>query len=305
MRGFQKTQKEFIDEATEKHGAFYSYDKTVYVRSKDKLIVTCPIHGDFSILANNHVSGKGCKHCAIASVSASKTLGREVFIDRARIKHGDRYDYSVSQISTMKSPTNIICQKHGKFTIIPANHLTGEGCTKCSLESRRKSQMKTLKTFLQDCIKVHGTKYDYRLITEYNGAKSKIDIICGLHGVFSQTADHHYNGTDCPQCKPGGYNNKSAGTFYVLMSGDITKVGITNKPTKTRAEYINSKSKLGFEVIAEMYSKDGTKPQQIEKLALRWLRENYSCIDAEFNGSTECFLDVDMERLMNLIETFL
>ena len=47
---------------------------------------------------------------------------------------------------------------------------------------------------------IHAGRYDYS-ITVYKHSKKLIDIICPIHGVFSQTAsDHLYHGNGCPQC---------------------------------------------------------------------------------------------------------
>lgn len=301
MRGIQKTQQEFIDEVSEKHNNFYTYTKTDYVRSIDKIIVTCPSHGDFHVLANNHVRGKGCKLCAIKNNSLKRILGNEVFLARAFAKHGDRYSYPECEVSTLKCTVTVICPSHGEFITTPYGHLHGVGCPECAKDLRSTSQVHSLDMFLEKARTVHGQTYDYSLITTYDGAKSKVRIICKEHGEFSQFAANHYSGADCPVCKPGGYNNKLSGSFYVLLDKNILKVGITNKFVQTRADYINTKSKLQFGVVVKMYSKDGILPQQVERVALQWLRENYSSIDAEFNGSTECFLDVDLDDLMKLV----
>jgi hypothetical protein len=55
--------KEFIRMAKTIHGNNYDYSKTIYTRSKDSLIITCPIHGDFIQRASNHLSGSGCPKC--------------------------------------------------------------------------------------------------------------------------------------------------------------------------------------------------------------------------------------------------
>jgi len=46
----------------------------------------------------------------------------------------------------------------------------------------------------------HGNRYDYSL-TEYNGYNDKIIIICKIHGEFSQQANNHISGQNCPLCK--------------------------------------------------------------------------------------------------------
>lgn len=61
-----------IKKAKQVHGNKYTYDKFVYRNAKEKSIVTCLKHGDFSVNANNLHNGKGCPDC-----------GREQFI-----KHG-------------------------------------------------------------------------------------------------------------------------------------------------------------------------------------------------------------------------
>lgn len=60
----QYTTKEFIDKASNVHDNFYTYDKTAYSTSHRKLIVTCPVHGDFEQLPYIHLQGHGCPSCA-------------------------------------------------------------------------------------------------------------------------------------------------------------------------------------------------------------------------------------------------
>lgn len=53
----------FITKAIEVHGDRYLYHNTNYVTAKEKLIITCPLHGDFEQLASGHLSGYGCSKC--------------------------------------------------------------------------------------------------------------------------------------------------------------------------------------------------------------------------------------------------
>lgn len=64
-RGKQRwTVDSFVKAAIEIHGDLYTYDKSVYVNTSTKLIITCPKHGDFLQTPNSHVSqGQGCKKC--------------------------------------------------------------------------------------------------------------------------------------------------------------------------------------------------------------------------------------------------
>lgn len=60
-----KTLETFIKESKIKHNNFYSYTKTVYENSNVKVIITCPIHGDFKQIPASHLLGCGCKFCAL------------------------------------------------------------------------------------------------------------------------------------------------------------------------------------------------------------------------------------------------
>ena len=56
--------KNWIKKAIEKHGNKYNYDKTEYIHSEEKVIITCPNHGDFKQQAYKHIQGNGCPNCA-------------------------------------------------------------------------------------------------------------------------------------------------------------------------------------------------------------------------------------------------
>ena len=59
------TTEEFIEKVKSIHGDKYDYSKSEYVKSQVKLTITCPLHGDWSVKPNNHLSGKGCPKCGV------------------------------------------------------------------------------------------------------------------------------------------------------------------------------------------------------------------------------------------------
>jgi len=79
--GMRKTQKEFLDKAKKLHNNFYSYEKTNYFDTRDKIIITCPIHGDFKQQAGGHLQGFGCVRCASKGKGG---FNREAFIKTAK-----------------------------------------------------------------------------------------------------------------------------------------------------------------------------------------------------------------------------
>ncbi|MCK9415471.1 hypothetical protein M0Q97_02285 [Candidatus Dojkabacteria bacterium] len=59
-----KFGNDFFTNAKILHQNKYSYEKSIYIDSYTKLIITCPEHGDFEQTPNNHLAGKGCPQCS-------------------------------------------------------------------------------------------------------------------------------------------------------------------------------------------------------------------------------------------------
>jgi predicted GIY-YIG superfamily endonuclease len=58
------TTPEFIEKAKEVHGDKYDYSKVDYKGNKEKVIINCPIHGDFLQAPQSHIGQKaGCPKC--------------------------------------------------------------------------------------------------------------------------------------------------------------------------------------------------------------------------------------------------
>lgn len=65
-----------------------------------------------------------------------KRLTTEQFIQKAREKHGNLYEYDKVEYNTTHKAVAIRCKKHGLFYQTPHNHLLGCGCPICSAENR-------------------------------------------------------------------------------------------------------------------------------------------------------------------------
>lgn len=132
------TTKSFVDACNYIHGGWYIYDKTKYVRRDQKVIITCPVHGDFEQTPGNHLYGYGCALCA-----GVNKLMPDIFIAKARKVHGDKYDYSLvtGDISSHRKVA-IICSEHGVFQQTPTGHLSGKGCPKCVVKKREETNLK-------------------------------------------------------------------------------------------------------------------------------------------------------------------
>lgn len=156
-------------------------------------------------------------------------LTTQQFIERAREKHGDKYDYSRVEYANAKTKVCIICPEHGEFWQKPYLHLHGNKCPKCCGFNR------TTKEFIEKAKEVHGDKYDYSK-TEYNGSHSKITIICPEHGEFQQIAKEHLK-YGCKKCA-----DKLVGDRVRLNTDEFIKRAKNihgNKYDYSKVEYIN------------------------------------------------------------------
>jgi hypothetical protein len=60
----RKSLRQFINEANSIHDFRYSYDKSEYITNQTKLVITCPVHGDFQQRPLSHLQGNGCPNCS-------------------------------------------------------------------------------------------------------------------------------------------------------------------------------------------------------------------------------------------------
>jgi very-short-patch-repair endonuclease len=57
----------------------------------------------------------------------------------------------------------------------------------------------TLEEFINKAVVIHNNFYDYSLV-EYKNNKTKIRIICPVHGIFEQKPSGHLHGQRCKKC---------------------------------------------------------------------------------------------------------
>lgn len=122
---------EFIRRASRVHGRTYLYHNVKYINDWTKVLITCPDHGDFRQAPSHHLQNRGCPECAKISRSIIHRSTSVTFIRKARLIHGDEYDYSKVDYTVARAPVTIICRTHGEFSQSPNNHLNGRGCPTC------------------------------------------------------------------------------------------------------------------------------------------------------------------------------
>jgi hypothetical protein len=235
------TQQEFVGRSKIKHHNKYDYTKTIYEGALHKVIIICPVHGEFTQQAGNHVSGKGCRQCADMNTRGglSNTID---FIVKAKKCHNDYYSYEHTTYVRNNKLVIITCPVHGNFTQKPCTHLEGRGCRPCRMASRRLS--KTVRVSKNEIawldmlgitdrqINIPGTKYTV------DGINQSARIIYEFLGDY-----WHGNPTKFDQSSMNTQKQQTFGELY--------------KQTTTRRQCLQ---KLGYTVV-EMWEADWKKLQ--------------------------------------------
>lgn len=197
------TTESFIEKAKKVHGNKYGYSKVEYKGIKYKIVIICPIHGEFLITPDNHLRGQGCPKC-----SKLYNYTTEEYVEKLKEKYGDEYDYSITQYVNVKTKIKYICPKHGIIEQLPGNHMR-YGCPLCGKEEGIKAirNKTTTENFIIKARKIHDNKYDYSNVKYINGY-TEVEIICPIHGVFRQKPNKHLCGQGCPICKESHLEKK-------------------------------------------------------------------------------------------------
>ena len=190
--GVRKTLQQFVQEAQRVHGDKYTYDRTNYNNIHDKVVITCPKHGDFLQRAANHIHcASGCPQCS----KSQRGNTMEKWLQLCAEKHGSTYDYTLMRPVNGRSVVTIICNEHGPFGQLMGSHIKGSGCPRCA---RDNSKMET-EQWIAKAKERHGDLYSYDLV-QLDSSQQKVEVVCKQHGSFWQTAYTHLRGGGCPRC---------------------------------------------------------------------------------------------------------
>lgn len=173
--------------------------------------------------------------------------------------YGDLYDYSKIVFVDNFTEIELSCSKehHGTFFATPRNLIERKnGCPFCSGYTMNKE------LFIQKAQDIHGELYDYSIVNYING-KTKIDIICKIHGIFSiQPTNHTSTGKQgCKKCAHDRFKidyRNDLDTFLeksIAMHGyryDYSKVNYVNN--KTDVEIVCPEHGIFMQIPTNHYS---------------------------------------------------
>jgi len=219
------------------------------------------------------------------------------FIAKAKLVHGELYDYSKTNYTHSGIKVTIICKTHGEFMQLPSSHLRPRGCPHCSAVLYGTG---TTEGFIKKANLAHENKYDYSLVN-YTHSKTKVDIICSIHGVFKQKPYIHVQGTGCPSCAEYGFNpDKPAYLYYLKVTTDdnqvLYKIGITNRTVNER---FNLDELNRIEIIKQQRYEKGKDAYEKEQSIIKACKDHcYKGPPVLHNGNTELFTK-DISTMFN------
>lgn len=240
----------------------------------------------------------------------------DTFIEKAKLVHGDKYEYTESTYKNKKTKIKIICKVHGVFEQTPRWHLEGAGCQKCSLIENGKKLVhkKSLEFITKSTLKYNG-KYDYSLAV-YKRSDNKIKIVCPIHGIFKQTPSSHLSAklgcTKCGKEESAVYQNLKEykdrdGILYIInmfnKEESFIKVGITTLSVYSRFKR-SYKLPYKYWVLKEVKG-DLESVINLERFILNNNNLKKYKPMKKFKGRSECFELSELEIVKKQIKNFL
>jgi hypothetical protein len=286
----------FVKRAKVKHGDKYGYHEQDYTNLVTKTRITCKACSeDFWQRPHDHFKG-GCQTCALKITGhIAFEKAKNSFIERAKEKHGNRFEYSRVEYTGRKNYIEIRCAEHDVwFNCIAGNHLNGDGsCPICSVEKSTahavERKVDCAHRFKEKAISKHGDLYDYSQ-SVYVDSITKVVIVCKDHGPFKQSPCDHLKGAGCPSCK-GGFDPLSEATLYYVRFdaelGPFYKIGITNISVDVRFK----RHKTPYQIIKTWPYLTGENAAKEERRILNEFSDfRYKGENVIKDGNTELFI---------------
>ena len=169
------------------HGDKYDYSLVEYINASTKVKIICPMHGIFEQYYHHHLTGSSCKKCSGRYIPTT-----EEWLEKAKVVHGDKYDYSLVEYKDSKTKVKIICAEHGVFEQIPNSHLSGSGCMKCHRPDRSNFSImvKNVRDKIKESNKITTSNTKEEIISklkirQYINDKSELNIIKSIFDPYN------------------------------------------------------------------------------------------------------------------------
>lgn len=242
------------------------------------------------------------------------TITHEEFLSRLYTKYPDFPYHIVS--SYIRSAIHIeILTPYGLCKMKPNNLMSGNIPT-------INSAINKTKYFINQAIEIHGNLYDYSLV-DYKNNRTKIKIICPVHGIFKQNPSHHLANHKCKKCsykyniyeykqwEEKGLKSKDFDSFKLYLikcTDEITKENFykIGKTFRTIEKRFRKFKNIPYtcEVLLSI-SNSARKVSETEHKILSELKHNKYNPLLKIDGKTECFKTDDINSIINNITLLL
>jgi len=142
--GSESSLEEVIRRSRERFGEQFDFTNSKFRGMKKNMSFRCKTHGLISLAPENHFTlKKGCRKCSDYSVEFSP----EKFLNKAKAKFGNRFDYSGINYKGALYKIRITCLRHELgFDTLAGDHLRHEtgACPECVRENKVRVKSKPI-----------------------------------------------------------------------------------------------------------------------------------------------------------------
>ncbi len=167
------------------------------------------------------------------------------FLEKAKKRFGDRFDYSKVHYTNNMTKIIIICKKHGEFLQAPVKHLQHKhACPQCAKIGYAEAKRVKKSELIAKGKELFGDIYDYTE-TKIGKRNDFIEVYCKKHNeYFSQRLELHLRGrTGCKKCQVERKKQNGLKKFKRnFIEKFVAKFG--NEYDFSKVEYVNNRTPI-------------------------------------------------------------
>jgi len=270
------TSEEFFRRCNDKHHNKYNYDKTIFNTTRDKIVVTCLHHGDFTVLADNHMRTSGCPKCGTLAGAKHTTVSYDEFIERLKDANITNLSFNRDEYVNFRTPIHVTCNKHKSvFIQKPHNICKGHiGCTQCVSEKISSKTRNNTSKFVSMSKALYGDRFKYDKVN-YTTNVAEVELICKDHGSFFRSPKVFLRGYHCSECMKNDIFVKNGELFKHKFNEDWTKYNLKSQycgtyqpiivecPDHGEFEVTPEQCRIRAEICEKCRSKNGSKQERV------------------------------------------
>lgn len=210
------TNEEFIIKAKEYGHDNYKYDKCKYNDDSKFVMIGCKNHGYVNVYKSKLIlsSLKNQDICPLCRKEKNHHIGYKynkkelIYLLNKKYSRYDNIDIShtldnVDLNKGVHQRVNVICKKHGIYSVLLYHLIQGWECKECNKENRWKNKAKNNYDYWIQKFKEKWPDYDYSLtVPTISKCYDKYKIICPNHGIQEIVA-RTFLKNGCPKCNNG------------------------------------------------------------------------------------------------------